>query len=166
MYYLYKKRSSDGTNKETNFKVCRFKPTFFKLGISQEKKDIKLILGRMYFWFITGGRYEIFYLLDDVNVAHTSYVVPKCAKFSFLNRGDYEIGPCVTSNMYRRNGCYSYILEYITTLRDYADCDFYMIVNATNEASIKGIEKARFTKVGMVTKTKLLKYYKLNKEGR
>lgn len=166
MYYLYKRsfksrrKKIDYSNeflKQCNVTVLR--PTFFQFFSKYEQQNIYTLLSRIYFWVITQGKYEIYNLMYNNTIVHTSYVVPKCSKFSFLEKCDFEIGPCFTNREYRRKGSYCYMLDYILTLKKYEDKIFYMIVNSKNEPSIKGIEKAGFKKYGVVRKTRMLKRY-------
>jgi len=102
-------------------------------------------------------------LIDGENIVHYSYLVPKCYKFPFLGREDYEIGPCVTNDSYRRKGSYAYMLEHITKDIKFEKSCFYMIVSDDNLPSIKGIEKAGFLRCGNLIKTKFLKIYRKEK---
>jgi hypothetical protein len=169
MRYLYKKTLEKGeVNRFENefIRSCYvkiLKPTPFHLTIKAEKVTLSLLMSRLYFWFISVGRYRIFYLLDGDNLVHSSYVVPKCYKFPFLERGDYEIGPCLTSENYRKRGVYSYMLQLITTNPEFDNPEFYMIVSGDNYPSIRGIEKAGFQRCGTVKKTKIFKKFRLER---
>lgn len=143
--------------------AASFKPHPFRLRISGECVSGKALLGRLYFWLITAGTCQIWYLRHDNEVIHTSYVIPRCVKFPFLGEGDYEIGPCVTNENYRSRGVYRYMLRLITASDP--DAVFYMIVRDSNVPSIKGIEAAGFQLCGKVKRTRFLKnYYKENDE--
>ena len=107
------------------------------------------------------GKSYIYYSKDNTGkVVHTSYVIPKCIKFPFLSDNDYEIGPCMTIPEYRGKGIYPQVLNYITYSCG-RDTKFYMLVNPTNESSIKGIKKANFKFCGKVIVTKLKQYQKI-----
>ena len=103
-------------------------------------------------------------MLHGDEVVHTSCVVPKCGKFSFLKKGDYEIGPCVTSEKFRGRGVYQYVLRHITSQQMFQGANFYMIVREDNFPSVRGIEKSGFLRCGTVTKTRWLKNYKKESE--
>ena len=104
---------------------------------------------------------RVFYVKDkDGRVIHTSCVIPKCVKFLFLEKNEYEIGPCYTDPNHRRKGIYCCVLNYITSHSALKASKFYMIVHEDNLASIKGIEKAGFKRTGVVEKTKVLKLYR------
>lgn len=166
MRYLYQKKHelADGNDYVNEFlNSCRIeelRPLLFRCKLKCERITFKERLSRLYFGLITGWKYRIYVLLDGVDVVHTSYVVPKCYKFPFLEKNDFEIGPCVTKSKYRRRGSYNYILQYISSLPHYNKSRFYMIVKSTNEPSIKGIEKSGFVHCGYIKKTKFLKIYK------
>ena len=164
MYFLYTKRYSLEKKHIFNefMNDCRVQvltPNPFQYKLLNETFNLKLYLSRLYFWIISYGKYKIYYLCKDDVILHYSYVIPKCCKFLFMKKGDYEIGPCVTSIDYRRRGCYHFMLNYITSLSEYRDVIFYMIVKKTNTSSIRGIEKSGFIRCGNVKKSFLLKRY-------
>lgn len=141
-----------------------FKPTLFSLRFAgRERISLSVLLSRLYFWLITFGKYRIYYLLDGDRIVHFSYVVPRCVKFPFLGKNEYVIGPSVTSERYRRKGSYVYMLDAITSLAEYKNATFYMIVSADNLPSVKGIEKAGFIRCGRVSKTRISKIFRLEK---
>lgn len=129
--------------------------------IPNEKCEIKTILVRVAFYFATGGKLKIFYVRINKDIAHTSCVVPKCFKFTFLRENDYEIGPCFTNPNFRGQGIYPSILSEICHTEGNEKTAFYMIVSDTNKASIRGIEKVGFIKCGVVRRSRLSKRYKL-----
>lgn len=161
-YYLYKKsgRTAEDAS-QGEIEVHCFAPKPYRLALPGERLSIKTIAVRLNFWLISKGRARIFYvILGDKRIAHTSYLVPKCGKFGFLNSSDWEIGPCRTAREYRGQGIYPKVLSYITSSFGNDGTTFYMIVKENNLSSIKGIEKAGFKRCGTVKKTKLLKRYK------
>lgn len=139
--------------------IEKIRPTLFRPLRRGEKATLSTKLSRVYFWLISQGKACVYYLLDGNRTVHTALVVPKCAKFPFLGKNEYEIGPCVTSPDYRRKGSYAYVLEHITTSLEYEGSRFYMIVTDTNIPSVKGIEKAGFEACGTVKKSRFLKIY-------
>lgn len=128
------------------------------LFLPNETKSLKTAVRRLYFLVLSFGRAVIAYVCDDQTnqVIHTSYMLPRSFKFPFLTKGDLEIGPCITVKNYRRKGIYTAVLRNILRTGNGA---FYMLVGKNNTASIRGIEKAGFRKVGICTKTRFLKLY-------
>lgn len=158
MKYLYQCRKA---KKQESCLKCNV----FTLGIQYgfflpgESKSIKLLATRILFQVITLGKAKIYFVSDEMNLIHTSYVIPKCVKFPFMNENDYEIGPCFTYPAYREKGIYPTVLNEICISEGNSDTIFYMIADETNVASIKGIAKAGFRKCGIVEVTGLMKRY-------
>lgn len=98
---------------------------------------------------------------EDGQIIHYAYVVPRCYKFPFLRRGkqrDIEIGPCYTANSSRGLGIYPFVLTKIIE-NEINDYEFaYMIVEDWNHASIKGIQKVGFQKIGRIRKDSIRRY--------
>lgn len=120
---------------------------FFSLFIKGEDFSFNLFLSRL-MWCVTAhGKARIFYVEQEGEILHTSLVIPSCRKFPFLNKCDYEIGPCFTDESARGRGYYPQTLDFIIKNLKNAQ-DFYMIVDDENIASIKGIKKAGFIETG------------------
>lgn len=165
-HLLYKKASGVGENLTlpSGYTVQKFTPTLKKLYRAGERKSLKITLTRLNFVLSSRGKTQIIFLLDEGdNICHSSFVIPKIKKFPFMKKGDYQIGPCVTSVEHRGKGLYPFVINYIVADKDFGG-EFYMIVADTNTPSIKGIEKAGFKRVGNIKKTKLLKRYVLQKD--
>lgn len=164
MRHLYVKHACPGVYPELSgdfLKDCQveaLRPRLCQLTLPGERLTRKAALGRAFFLLITGGKYRIFYLLRKGEIVHISYLVPKCIKFPFLRPGDYQIGPCMTGEPFRRKGVYRFMLQYITSLPGFAGADFYLIIRDTNTASIAGAESAGFARGEVVRKTRLLNY--------
>ena len=163
MAYLYKFESWESFHKNKNdcdIDIKEFKPSIQGVSLPGEKFGLKKFCVRILFQIMTRGGAKLFYVADkDGNLMHTSYVVPKCAKFPFLGRNDYEIGPCYTYPAYRGKGIYPKVLHYICNHMRNEKAVFYMIVDEANKSSIRGIEKAGFVKYGTVQKNKYTKRY-------
>ena len=126
-----------------------------------ERASLKTLLARVWFRLISVGNLTIYYTTGPDNIiTHTSYVIGKCFKFPFMKKGDYEIGPCFTHPQYRGQGIYPAVLRFITETIS-TKGDFYMLVKPANKSSIRGIEKAGFTRVGNTVKTKLKRYIQI-----
>lgn len=163
MTYLYKLEALNAnrisvTNDKPEIKT--FTPTLFNLHMNGEYISFKTAFVRLHFQAITFGKAKIFYAENpEGNLVHTSYVLPSCPKFPFMNKNDYIIGPCYTYPAYRGQGMYPHVIRSIcSSMKDEASV-FYMCVDETNAASIRGIEKAGFTKCGTVRKSRFLKHY-------
>lgn len=149
------KNSLNNFEIESKYKVAVFKPSLFQLNKHLHNISIMHVI----WFFFTFGKYKIVYVYDGEKLIHYTHAIPKFWKFSFMSNNDLEIGPCWTDEKYRGQGIYPYIIQQITK-KDIEDRNWFMIVDKNNIASIKGMEKAGFEKVGQVKKTKLLGIYK------
>lgn len=163
-YLLYKKESLriatsiESANEGLDIRSIRLKP--FSFFAKEESFNLKIFLLRFYFAVITFFRTKLYYVVENGQIVHTSYVIPKCFKFPFLSTDDFEIGPCFTHLAYRGKGIYPKVLRFIlTTGRDKSH--FFMLVHSTNQSSIKGIEKAGFSKCGVCEKASFSVYRKV-----
>lgn len=160
MKYLYCYKVSQRVDDENSVNCNIFTPTLRRgLLLPGEARSIKLIGVRLLFQIITLGKAKIFFVSEGENLVHRSYVIPKCSKFPFMGKEDYEIGPCFTYPKYRGKGIYPAVLKTICNRVGNEHTTFYMIVEDTNTPSIKGIEKAGFQKCGIVEITKFTKRY-------
>lgn len=112
MKRLYKCTSEMIQPRCTEFEIKKVKPKIFRAYLGQ-KLSVKTVLLNMYWWIATNGAYRVWCAYDRNLVVHTSYVIPKCSKFPFLNNDSYEIGPCHTSSDYRGKGIYPAVLARI-----------------------------------------------------
>lgn len=163
MKYLYQYKVSRHVNEvkeNSTVKYDIFTPSIRERRyiLPNETVSIKTILVRFRLHCMTFGKLKIFYVSVDDKLVHTSYVVPKCYKFDFLGKNDYEIGPCFTYPEYRGQGIYPNILRTICQQIGSDDTTFYMIVDEENKPSIRGIEKAGFIKCGSVKVSKTKRY--------
>lgn len=163
MTYLYKLESKDLRpirEFEYDINLKEFTPSIRNFLLPGEKKTLKTICVRILFQGLTLGSARLFYVQgENGDLIHTSYVIPACIKFPFMSKDDYEIGPCYTYPAYRGKGIYPRVLHAICSRLKNINSTFYMIVDESNEPSIKGIEKAGFAKYGVVQKSKFLKRY-------
>lgn len=126
--------------------------------------DSELMKKKLLFAIASKGRYMICYVKNTKNeIVHYSFMVPHCRKFSFMNDGDIQIGPCWTKETYRGKGIYGKVLNYIaqTILRGNKEANLYVLIREANVSSIKGIRKADFVPVGKCKKTAFLKHYQV-----
>ena len=158
-YRLYK---SCFCNKQAiNNEIKQFRPSLTNgMFLCGEKPSLKTGLVRFYFWLLSRGRVNIFYVQTDKGeILHMSYVLPRCFKFPFMKKRDYEIGPCYTVEHARGQGLYPKTLSHIVGSKQYGERCFWMLVKESNVASIRGVEKSGFVFVGYVEKTRIMKRY-------
>ena len=157
-YLLYKKEYMEGADRDPD--VRDFAPNLFRLFLPKETRSWETALLRISLGLLTCWKTRIFYIeSEEGKILHTSYVIPRCLKFPFMERGSYEIGPCQTIPEARRKGLYVRVLNHITTDPRYQKAAFYMIVRRNNRSSIGGIDKAGFQWEGVVEKTSFLRVY-------
>ena len=160
--YCYKKTEHiDNQKTQADSDVRVFVPKIRQLLLSGEARSAKAAISRLLFQRTSRGKAKIYYLNDGDELMHTSYVVPKCSKFPFLGTNDYEIGPCYTYPAHRGKGIYPKMLQWICNCVGNDDTVFYMIVDESNIASIKGIEKAGLKRCGTGEVSKFTKQYRL-----
>lgn len=75
---------------------------------------------------MTLGKVQIYYVQSGNDIIHTSYVIPACAKFPFMDRDDLEIEPCYTYPVFREMGIYPKVLSEIYRRRGNDTSSFYM----------------------------------------
>ncbi len=163
-YFLYKRKhnSAISIRLDDEYEFGVFVPHIGELYLPGERKSKKTTFARFLFWLYSFGKAKIAYIKEAKSggrVCHCSYIIPRIFKFPFMKKQDLEIGPCYTVAEFRGRGFYPQMLLHITSQEEYKNSDFWMIVEEKNEASIRGIEKAGFQKVGEVKKTKFFKRY-------
>ena len=160
MKLLYVKNKNFCEKVNNEFDIFEFRPSIRKTRLKGEAKNIKVSIVRIWFQIMTFGKAKLLCAVNkNGNVMHTSYVIPKCFKFPFLNKNEYEIGPCNTIAEFRGQGIYPKVLNYITHTVGTEDTKFYMIVDSENVSSVRGIEKAEFKKIGEIEKRGIFKRY-------
>ena len=124
-------------------KLIRFTPSFLDL----LKKRCSM---SEYLWsIITAKNYVLFIVKNqDNDIIHKSARIGKCYKLNFLNKDEYEIGPCYTTKSWRGKGIYPFVLKQI--ISDVPMANYYMFVDEKNLSSIRGVEKAGFTAIGKI----------------
>lgn len=169
VYELYELKSNSVVKTEPyvigdKLELGVFKPSIFRMCLPNLSPTFKNKITNLYWYFITFGRFRIYYVKAKEKIIHTSYCAPKCYKFPFMSRGDLHIGPCATDSKYRGKGIYPYVLTRI--IKDYAkqNISFYMIIEANNIPSQRGVFKVGFIKTMALRKSGLLKVYKIVKQ--
>lgn len=165
MMYLYKIDSANVQNMPLNggddIDLKVFTPSIRNFFLTGEKFEIKKLSVRVMFQILTLGKAKIYYVQSGKEIVHTSYVIPACIKFPFMDKNGLEIGPCHTNPAFRGKGIYPKVLTEICRRKSKSTSSFYMIVDETNLPSIRGIEKAGFVRCGSVHKSKISKRYHL-----
>lgn len=102
----------------------------------------------LYWYAASRGAYEIWYLREaDGRLAHYAHVLPRLPSFPFMGARDLEIGPCWTDPARRGQGLYPLVLAAVAAARAGEGC-LWVICEAGNRPSRRGIEKAGFRLVG------------------
>ena len=156
-YYYYNLEKLKKIELKGNYSLRLFKPTLFQLKL--HNGSVLLYL----FWYIFSlGRYQIFYLFEkETNkIAHYSNILPKIFKYSFMTKGDLYIVNCFTHKDFRGYGLYPFALSYLASSLN-SDV-IWGGVREGNIASIKGLERAGYKKVGEGYKSRILGIYKLS----
>lgn len=155
-YIVYKYCNDVQTNSEWSFYDTKCE---FGKKLSYDKELLKK---KILFSLVTRGKYKICYVLSpDGELIHYSFVIPYCAKFSFMDKDDLQIGPCWTNEKYRGRGIYGRVLDYIAqkAVSFNPNTNLYVLIRKANIESTKGINKANYIPVGECKKTKYLKLY-------
>lgn len=162
MRFLYSRHKGDPVKNGEGlpYELKVFQPKLGRLMLPGERWSVKAAANRLIFQIATRGKARVFYVEQEGQLVHTSYVVPRCGKFPFLQESDFEIGPCYTYPQFRGKGVYPQVLCGICRELGDSHTTFYMIVSDTNLPSIKGVEKAGFQTCGSVEVSRLFKRYR------
>ncbi|MFB6340430.1 hypothetical protein ACE1ET_01850 [Saccharicrinis sp. FJH62] len=156
-YYLYKAADLNtqvNINLPNGYEYFVYRPRLFQLKLHEGNKYVFL------FWYIfTFGKYFIVYVQHKNEIVHSSVCLPKFFKFPFMNAHDLEIGPCWTSPNHRGKALYPATLIFIIKEFSGIYSKLYIMSGINNIASQKGIEKAGFSLIGYVFKTKITGRY-------
>lgn len=108
----------------------------------------------------TDGHKICYFIKDNNKIVHKSFLIPKVYLMKSLNKKGPVIGDCVTVNSHRGQSIYPYVINKIA--QDVINNDkteVYVIVNSNNLSSIRGIEKAGFSKLASIVATRWLWFY-------
>ena len=157
---LYKYNTKDDSVKLPDtllgYRLIKYKPGLFTLRYYNQNPLLVL------FWLIISlAKFEIYLLMDDKTIVHTSYVSPKVYRFQFMGKKDIQIGPCWTNENYRNKGIYSKMLFLL--LRYYSDIErtIWIYTNLSNIASQKAILKSGFEFSSVVRMSRWTKIIKI-----
>lgn len=112
--------------------------------------------------FLLGGSYCKWQLIRGSKILSEAEVVSWLPVFKFMPRKGIHIGPCHTVADERGKGYYPYLLRQI--VKSNTDKDYYMIVEQSNTASIRGVLKAGFVEIGGGIKTRSGQYVMVKDE--
>lgn len=116
------------------------------------------------FWYIfTLGNFKILCLTDADKLVHFSYIIPKVFRFPFMKKGDIQIGPCLTSENYRKKGIYGAVLQYIVAEYATKGRSLWIYTAEHNIASQSVIEKVGFQFYSSASISKLARIVKIIK---
>jgi RimJ/RimL family protein N-acetyltransferase len=93
-------------------------------------------------------------------LVHTSYLYDSVFLLKLLKKNGPVIGDCYTNKQYRGQSIYPQVINKIAfeTLKKGIQ-DVFIVVSPENISSIKGIEKAGFTKFASIKGTRWLWFY-------
>lgn len=101
------------------------------------------------------------YFIEESNkVIHKSYLFSKVFLLKSINKRGPVIGNCSTLKSHRGLSIYPYVINKIA--KDvilHSNKPVYIVVNKNNLSSIKGIEKAGFTKLASIVAKRWLWFY-------
>ena len=145
--------------------VLKFVPTIRKpflslLNETGKEKDYHNFWVELRWAIVTFFSYEIFYVITNNEIIHTSYCAKKCFKFPFMKSDDYHIGPCHTTTRARGQRVYPSVLTKIASEK-YNNNHIYMVVEDTNLSSRHGVETAGFHVIGELQRSRFLKRYRI-----
>lgn len=91
---------------------------------------------------------------------HQSYLFDKVFLLKSINKNGPVIGDCYTHDQYRGQAIYPYVINRIAKEVIETECkEVFVIVNQDNFSSIKGIERAGFSKLASIKGTRWLWFY-------
>lgn len=156
-YYRYLKSDKDISviiDKRDDLRVKKTIPRIFVEGMTKMNLGKRAFFYHFVCTFLKRGFNRTFVEYDlckNNKVVSKAVLISKDAVYQFLPPKGIHLGFCETVKDERGKGYYPALLQYICRINPTKD--FYMIVKASNTASIRGIEKAGFKRYGGVLKT-------------
>jgi RimJ/RimL family protein N-acetyltransferase len=101
-----------------------------------------------------------YFIKDSGKVVHKSYLFSKVFLLKSIKKSGPVIGDCVTVKSHRGQSIYPYVINKIA--KEVLEKDkktVYIIVDKNNLSSIKGIEKAGFSKLASIVAKRWLWFY-------
>ncbi len=107
----------------------------------------------------SGGKMKYFIRDGDVEI-HKSILFPKVHVLSLIGKKGPAIGDCNTIMSHRGKSIYPSVVDYITNDQlSQGSSEIFILVNADNSSSIRGIEKAEFRKIASIKAKRFLYFY-------
>lgn len=109
----------------------------------------------------TGENEKIRYFInvDGVRI-HNSMLFPKLRLLRLIGKSAPAIGECWTSDQYRGQSIYPYVINKMAgDALNAGAAEVFIVVNKDNTSSIRGIEKAGFKRFAAVSATRRLGFY-------
>ena len=105
-----------------------------------------------------------YYIKQSKNVIHKSYLFDSVFLLKLINKKGPVIGDCYTQKKFRGQSIYPYVINTIAKeVLENGEDEVFIIVNRKNKPSIRGIEKAGFTRKVSI-KTRRWLYFYLKKQ--
>jgi len=92
--------------------------------------------------------YGLFLVYDGLALIHRSCIFPKYFRFPFMSKLDLQIGDTWTHPSYRNKGIATAAIKGIVNLTQRTARRFWYVVEEDNQASIRAIENAGFSRHG------------------
>jgi len=106
------------------------------------------------------GNNMCYYIKDNNKIVHKSYLFSSVFLLRSINKKGPAIGDCSTISSYRGQSIYPYVINKIAKdVINNEGKEVFVIVNTNNISSIKGIEKAGFSKMATVRGKRWLWFY-------
>jgi GNAT superfamily N-acetyltransferase len=104
----------------------------------------------------SNGEYRVLVVYFDGHLVHRSGLYPRYARFPFMAREDVQIGDVWTDPAHRNRGLASFALQQLVEATAGHDRRVWYVVEASNAASIRTVQKSGFALVGTGARTKRL----------
>ena len=114
--------------------------------------------------------YSIFLIYYGNEIAHYSVVMPGSFRYPFMNKNELQIGPIGTHEAHRGKRLATYAINKIIAHYQDQDRTLWYLTRATNEISIRTIERFGFTRYCTGHKEKIaflpfITHYKIDSAG-
>jgi len=102
-----------------------------------------------------------YFIINNNKKIHQSYLFKEINILKLIHKKGPAIGECSTNAEFKGKSIYPYVINYIAYKELYENNteEVFIIVNANNHASIKGIEKAGFSLRNSIKAKRFLWFY-------